>query len=93
MYKFNNLSGQKFGRLFVNSFVSYKNGGSMYNCTCDCGTEKVVRGSSLTSGKTVSCGCYRRELSSKRMIRTFDESRKYRIIIHAIGDQLPAYLL
>jgi hypothetical protein len=36
-----------------------KAGGShrMYLCRCECGTEKVVRGSRLTDGTTRSCGC------------------------------------
>lgn len=34
---------------------------SRYVCKCSCGTEIVVRGTSLTSGNTTSCGCYHRE--------------------------------
>lgn len=28
-----------------------------YNCTCACGNERVVRKSTLKTGKTTSCGC------------------------------------
>lgn len=34
-------------------------------CVCDCGNRKVVRGSSLLTGNTTSCGCLRRESSIK----------------------------
>lgn len=36
-------------------------GHSRYLCRCECGTEIVVRGTSLTSGNTTSCGCYHLE--------------------------------
>jgi hypothetical protein len=29
-----------------------------YRCTCDCGKEKVICGTSLTCGDTQSCGCF-----------------------------------
>ena len=34
---------------------------------CECGTEKVIRREHVKRGKTLSCGCLNRELSSKRM--------------------------
>ena len=30
---------------------------SMWDCICDCGTRKAVRGNDLRLGKSVSCGC------------------------------------
>ena len=38
----------------------------MWNCVCDCGTERVVRGKSLRGGISKSCGCYRDELAGNR---------------------------
>jgi hypothetical protein len=32
-----------------------------YLCKCDCGNEKAIIGSSLRTGNTSSCGCYRKE--------------------------------
>ena len=57
------LIGKRFGRLLVISRAeNYQNpsGGtaSMWNCTCDCGKQCVCRGSHLTGGKIVSCGCH-----------------------------------
>lgn len=38
----------------------------MWNCLCDCGNRKVVRGKSLTGGISQSCGCLQRELVGDR---------------------------
>lgn len=40
--------------------------GSRWRVRCECGTEKVVQGSDLTSGKVRSCGCLLREASAAR---------------------------
>lgn len=57
------LTGQRFGRLTVISraedYVRPSSHRSVrWLCRCDCGTEKVVRGTHLKSGAIVSCGCY-----------------------------------
>ena len=62
------LSGKRFGRLIVLSyFRNNKHGHPIWECLCDCGTKKEVLGFHLRTGATVSCGCYIREKSSKRM--------------------------
>lgn len=38
-------------------------------CRCDCGTTRYVRGSHLTSGKSLSCGCIRDAMASIRLTR------------------------
>jgi len=57
--KFNDLSGQKFGKLTViERFYDeekYKRR-IMYRCVCECGTETIVDGNSLKRGVTKSCG-------------------------------------
>lgn len=30
-------------------------------CRCECGTERVVNGKNLASGKSTSCGCSRKK--------------------------------
>ena len=58
MGKFQDLRGQKFGRLLVlERAENDKNGRPAWRCACDCGNELVVRGGSLRSGNTQSCGC------------------------------------
>lgn len=60
--KFTNLVGGEFGKLKVESF-SHKEGGNYYwSCRCECGTLRIVDGSSLKSGRTRSCGCLKKEL-------------------------------
>ena len=40
----------------------------MWNCLCECGNSKLIRGSSLRSGATRSCGCLQKEKSIKNLI-------------------------
>ena len=56
------LTGKRFGKLTVMGLdhVS-RTRGSFWLCQCDCGTEIVVRRDSLTTGNTMSCGCYHDE--------------------------------
>ena len=56
--KTKDLIGQKFGMLTVINKTSERSGHSIvWECLCDCGTIKRVRGSHLTSGAIKSCGC------------------------------------
>lgn len=66
MGKINDLTGKRFGRLTVISFSHLRKSQSMWLCKCDCGTEKLVQGSYMTSQGVQSCGCLTRELSSER---------------------------
>lgn len=54
--------GRKYGKLTVISRAGSDNGYALWRCSCECGRETVVRGVSLRSGNTHSCGCC---LSSK----------------------------
>lgn len=52
-----NLLGQRFGRLVVTQHQgSTKRGLSLWSVHCDCGVQKTVLGSSLTSDGVHSCG-------------------------------------
>jgi len=57
--------GDKYGRMTIKEFVKKENGHKFYKVECDCGEERIVRLSSLTSGNTNSCGCYGRERSAE----------------------------
>jgi len=59
------LTGRRFGRLVVIKFAGIRTKGSVWLCRCDCGNERIVRRINLF-GKTKSCGCLARELTSKR---------------------------
>lgn len=56
--KTKNLIGKKFGRLTVVDYIGKnKNMKRIWLCKCECGKEKEVPTSYLTSGDTKSCGC------------------------------------
>ena len=62
MPAFRDITGQRFGRLTVVRLSHMdRHGGSMWDCLCDCGTEKVIRGNALLNGKVLSCKCLHRE--------------------------------
>jgi hypothetical protein len=59
MGKFQDRTGQRFGRLLVVSKTSERNssGNVIWNCVCDCGIGVAVSGSALQQKTTQSCGC------------------------------------
>jgi hypothetical protein len=58
------LSGMTFGRLTVIKPVA----GSRWLCECSCGATVSPKTSSLRSGNTKSCGCYRSQFTTGRNI-------------------------
>lgn len=76
-YNFVDLTGRKFKRLTVEGLANKKSKAKgekiVWSCTCECGNRTDVIGSNLTTGKVVSCGCYRGEISS-RIITTYNKS-------------------
>lgn len=62
------LKNKKFGRLTVVSASEQRTskGEQVWNCVCECGNLTTARTSVLTSSNKRSCGCLRRESSSKR---------------------------
>lgn len=54
------IPGQTYGRLTViERDVSKLSRKPFWLCQCECGNQSVVRADYLTSGRIVSCGCYR----------------------------------
>lgn len=82
------LTGKRFGRLVVVEYDhSNTYNASYWRCICDCGGEKIVRGTALTSGITTSCGCRqhepkREDLTGERFGRLtvleYDHNNPYR---------------
>jgi hypothetical protein len=65
--KLKDLTGKIFGRLtVVKRAENNKHGNTQWLCKCDCGNEIIVLASSLSFGRTVSCGCFASEATSKR---------------------------
>jgi hypothetical protein len=66
-WKFKDYTGKRFGRLVVLNQSEYQislqgRKSVMWNCVCDCGTNKVIRADDLRSNRTTSCGCYQKEV-------------------------------
>lgn len=60
------LTGKRFGRLTVLEYAGTGKSGTFWKCKCDCGKITTILSHSLRSGRTKSCGCYNREVTSKR---------------------------
>ncbi|MCL1791004.1 MAG: AP2 domain-containing protein [Peptococcaceae bacterium] len=63
--RYEDLSGQRFGRLVAISFESKKKN-SYWTCKCDCGNETSVSANSLRLGEIKSCGCLKEEIDKAR---------------------------
>jgi hypothetical protein len=59
------FTGKLYGKLRVISFVERINGVNIWLCKCECGNQKNIRSHNLTSGHTLSCGCYQKQMTSK----------------------------
>ena len=71
MSKFVDLTGQRFGKLLVLGIAEPIINPSgqktaCWKCKCDCGNVKIIRGTSLKSGRSTSCGCAFSEIMRKR---------------------------
>ena len=62
--RFMDLQGHVYGRLEVEEYADHAGHSPRWHCLCECGTRKIVHGSSLRSGATKSCGCLRKERSA-----------------------------
>lgn len=62
--------GQRFEKLVVLDVVNapddLKDRRVYYKCLCDCGNIVAVRSTDLKSGKTISCGCAKRDAEAKK---------------------------
>jgi hypothetical protein len=60
------LTGRVFGRLTVLSRAGSIPGQAIWLCQCECGERAVKPGAQLRRGRTLSCGCWRREMPAVR---------------------------
>jgi hypothetical protein len=87
-YVYDDLSGNRYGRLKVISlaYIDKKSGCSHYNCICDCGNKCIVRRDALIKGRTRSCGCYSSEVHSQRLTtHGMSKTRIFGIWRHILG--------
>lgn len=79
------LSGRIFGRLKVVSWSHTINRDrAFWLCKCDCGEEKVISANVLLMGKTISCGCYHREVARKTAKIRFSTHGKSKDLIYFV---------
>jgi hypothetical protein len=82
------LAGQRFGRLLALERSPSADGRSMWLCRCDCGQQKVVRGTHLARGLIRSCNCLNTDLKKARQTKHGDtpwqqpRAAEYRIWRH-----------
>ena len=61
------LTGKVYGKLTViNRTNKKKHSNYIWNCVCECGNQIKVKGSSLTTGNTLSCGCINKAITIAR---------------------------
>lgn len=80
------LVGQRFGRLTVLEDVPAYTDSEGYHrakcrCLCDCGKETMPTRKALVRGTTKSCGCLRRDLSSKASWKDLTGQRFNRLVV------------
>ena len=76
MKKINEV-GKKYGYWSVLSESKKRSYGKLaFNCECKCGSQKIIVGSELRMGRTMSCGCLSKELKTKHGM---SETRQYQI--------------
>lgn len=62
------ITNNKYGKLRAIKKVESRKGREYWLFRCDCGNEKVIRKSHVTSGATLSCGCLNKEAITKHGI-------------------------
>ena len=60
-YKFEDLSGRKYGKLTVLRRSDRTGKYVYFDCICDCGNEVTVRATDLKDGTTKTCGCIKKK--------------------------------
>ena len=72
------ITGQRFGRWTVLERTKNNAFGALrWRCRCDCGSERVVLGRHLRSGRSQSCGCDETEVSSSPETRQSSMQARY----------------
>ena len=69
MPKYEDITGQKFGRWTALKKVENHGRRTAWLCQCECGTQKEVLTCHLKSGRSQSCGCLRSEKLSEKMTK------------------------
>lgn len=60
------IENQQFGKLTALKRTKTNSKGDYWLCKCSCGNYKEIRIDSLLNGRTISCGCFAKEVQRKR---------------------------
>ncbi|KAA6303121.1 MAG: hypothetical protein EZS26_000724 [Candidatus Ordinivivax streblomastigis] len=78
--KIKDLTGQRFNLLVVLEKTDKRIGGSIvWKCICDCGNTTEVTSGNLHSGHTNSCGCHKKQTSSKVCLQLFTKHENAKV--------------
>lgn len=86
---FQDITGNKYGRLEVLELYDRNHGKIKWKCRCDCGKIIIATGNNLKNGHTQSCGCYRKERTGK--FHTIHGERKSRLYSILTGMKTRCY--
>lgn len=72
---YENLKGQRFGKLVAMYPTTMKDGTHMYwVCQCDCGNQKEVASNHLKSGNVQSCGCIKASIGEMNIKKLLEKN-------------------
>jgi len=74
------ITGIRVGRLTVVSRLGQISGRAVWRCKCDCGEFVIVKSVYLTSRRTNSCGCWKRELAIGNLKRLLERKNSERAL-------------
>ena len=68
--RYEDLTGQQFGRLTAIKYVGTKNSRAQWECVCSCdeANHVIVSAKTLKNGGTRSCGCLHKETAGRRAV-------------------------
>lgn len=72
------ISNQTFGKLIALNKFDYTKSGARWLCKCECGGEAIVNSLKLRTGKTTSCGCFKKENPPRLLHGCANKSPTYR---------------
>ena len=79
------MTGRRFGRLVVGSFLGIKGHSARWECLCDCGNKHVAAGFQLRNGDVRSCGCLQRDIvASNNFKHGMSRTPEYKIWMQMI---------
>lgn len=81
------ITGQRFGRLVVlRRDGTSPDRKALWLCQCDCGNQKTIRGQTLRSGRSLSCGCLCKEVCSRNNLKDLTGERFGRLVVLSRSD-------